>query len=180
MPHLVAARRYAEALFELATRDDKVDAWRADIASACELATNEEVVRVVDNPAVPLAERREALRQLLGRRISSQVLNLSLLLAYRSRFSIMPAVNDEYDDLVRRSRGIVSATITSAAPLSKRELDAVTARVADIAGAQIEARTVVDPGLIGGLSVMIGDLQIDSSVAGRLRRLRHELVQGAS
>ena len=179
MPHLAAARRYAEALFELATRDDRVDAWRADLATACELAANPDVVRVVDNPAVPLAERREALHRLLGR-VSPQVLNLSLLLAYRGRFSIMPAVGDEYDDLVRRSRGIVSATITSAAPLTREELDAVTARVAEIAGAQVEARSVVDPGLIGGVSVMIGDLQIDSSVAGRLRRLRHELVQRAS
>jgi F-type H+-transporting ATPase subunit delta len=180
MPHLVAARRYAEALFELAARDDKVDAWRADVAYACGLAQDERVVRAVDSPAVPFRERRKIVEQLLGGHVSPQVQNLALLLAEKGRFSIMPAASDEYDDLVRHSRGIVGVTVTSPTPLSDAELAALETRVEQLAGAKVEITTETDPTLIGGLCVMIGDLQIDASVAGRLRRLRRQLVQGTS
>ena len=180
MPHLAAARRYAEALFELATRDGKVDAWRADIGYACGLAQDERVTRVLDSPAVPFQQRRKAVEQLLAAHVSSQVLNLALLLAKRGRFSIMPAVSDEYDDLVRHARGIVGVTVTSPAPLSEGELAKLKGRVEQLAGARVEISTASDPALIGGLSVMIGDLQIDASVATRLRRLRRQLIQGMS
>jgi F-type H+-transporting ATPase subunit delta len=180
MPHLVAARRYAEALFELAARDQKVDAWRKDIAYACGLAHDERVVRAVDSPAVAFRERRRVVEQLLGGHVSQQVCNLALILAERGRFAIMPAVSDEYDDLVRRSRGIVGVTVTSPTPLASAELAALEKRIEQLAGAKVEITTATDPTLIGGLSVMIGDLQIDASVAGRLRRLRKQLVQGTN
>ncbi|MGD0862143.1 MAG: ATP synthase F1 subunit delta [Candidatus Limnocylindrales bacterium] len=180
MPHLVAARRYAEALFELATRDARVDAWRTDIGYACALAQDERAVRAIDSPAVPFRERRKVVEQLLGSHVSRQVLNLALLLAERGRFSTTPAVSDEYDDLVRHSRGIVGVIVTSPAPLSEGELETLKRRIERLAGARVEISTETDPGLVGGLCVMIGDLQIDDSVAGRLRRLRRQLVQGTS
>ena len=180
MPHLVAARRYAEALFELATRDDKVDAWRADVGYVCGLAQDHQVVRTVDSPAVPFRERRKIVEELLAGHVSNQVRNLALVLAQRCRFAIMPAVSDEYDDLVRHARGIVGVTVTSPEPLSAAELEALQLRIEKYAGARVEITTETDPALIGGLSVMIGDFQIDDSVKSRLRRLRGQLVQGPS
>jgi F-type H+-transporting ATPase subunit delta len=180
MPHLAAARRYAEAIFELATRDGKVDAWRADIGVCCELAQDAMIVRAIDSPAVPFRDRRRTLEELLGTRVSPQVMNLTLILTQRCRFSIMPAVSDEYDDLVRASRGIVGVTVTSPSPLSGAELASVKIRIERLAGAQVEITAETDPALIGGLCVKIGDLQIDASVANRLERLRRELVQGAN
>jgi F-type H+-transporting ATPase subunit delta len=180
MPHSAAARRYAQALFELATSSGKVDEWRADIGHACELAQDPRAVSAIDSPAVPFSDRRKIVERLLGKLVSNEVLNLALLLAKRGRYSIMPAVSDEFDDLVRQARGIVGVTVTSPTPLSKAELAAVKVRVERLAGAKVEISTETNPALIGGLCVMIGDLQIDASVQTRLRRLRRELVQGMS
>jgi F-type H+-transporting ATPase subunit delta len=180
MPHLPAARRYAEALFELAARDGKIDAWRTDMGYVCGLAQDQRIVRVVDSPAVPFRDRRKIVEELLGNNVSAQVRNLTLILAHRGRFAIMPAVSDEYDDLVRNSRGIVGVTVTSPSPLSAPELAALDKRIEKLAGAKVEITTGTDPTLVGGLCVMIGDIQIDASIAGRLRRLRRELVQGMS
>jgi F-type H+-transporting ATPase subunit delta len=180
MPRPASARRYAQAIFELATRDDKVDAWRRDLGIACELASSARVARAVDSPAVAFAERRDALTRLLGPHVSHEVLNLGLLLAERGRFSLMPEVSRKYDDLVRRSRGIVAATVIAPQPLSETEMAAVRTRVEQLAGAQVELFQKVDPALIGGVCVRIGDLEIDASVASRLRRLRQELITGAS
>ena len=180
MPRPAQARRYAQALFELAARDSRVDAWRHDLGVASELAGDPRVARAIDSPAVPFYRRRDALQQLLGSKVAPQVLNLALLLAGRGRFSIMPQVGREYDDLVRGSRGIVAATVTSPTPLPKDELASVKAQVERLAGAKVEMHQETNPALIGGISVKIGDLQVDASVASRLRRLRQELAHGAS
>jgi F-type H+-transporting ATPase subunit delta len=180
MPQAGAGRRYAEAAFELATRDKAVDAWQRDLAFAAELARDERVARAADSPAVPVAERRKVVRKLLSKRVSPLALNLALLLAERGRFVVLPDVSTEYDALVRKSRGIVAATVTTPEPLSQRELAAVKKRVEQLAGAHVELSTATDPTLLGGLRVRIGDLQIDASVSGRLERLRARLVQGTS
>jgi F-type H+-transporting ATPase subunit delta len=178
MSGIGAGRRYAEAAFELAIRDDKVDVWQRDLALAAAMARDARVVRVIDSPAVPFNERRKVVEQLLVKRVSPQALNLALLLAKRGRFGVLPSVSSEYDAKVRQTRGIVAATVTTPEPLSATGLAAVRTRVEQLAGAKVELATAVDPGLIGGLTVKIGDRLIDASVRGRLERLRGRLVQG--
>jgi F-type H+-transporting ATPase subunit delta len=175
-----AGRRYAEAAFQLAERDGKVDAWQRDLALAAGLARDQRVARAVDSPAVPFGDRRRAVEQMLGGRVSPQAGNLVLLLAKRGRFAILPEVSAEYDALVRESRGIVAATVTTPAPLSEQELAQVTAKVEQLAGTKAELTLATDPTLLGGLTIRIGDRLIDASVRGRLQRLRGRLVQGTS
>ena len=78
-----------------------------------------------------------------------------------------------------RERGIVVATVTSAAPLEPAELEAIGARIRGMTGSQVELETRDDPELIGGVTVRIGDRLIDASVRGRLERLRDRIVAGA-
>jgi F-type H+-transporting ATPase subunit delta len=180
MLRLAAGRRYAEAAFELAERDGTVDAWRKDLSAACELAQDERVARAIDSPAVGFVHRRKAVEALLGSHVSHMALNLALVLARRGRFSLLPQVSAEFDELVRRSRGIVAATVTTPAPLGAKDLAAVRAHVERLAGAKVELEATTDPTLLGGLCVRIGDWQIDASVSTRLARLRKELIQGTS
>jgi len=133
-----------------------------------------------DSPAVAIARRRKAVEQLLGGRVSRHALNLALLLTGRGGFGILPAVGAEYDAMVRESRGIVAATVTTPTPLSARELKAVRTRAEQLAGTHVELDAQTDPSLVGGLTVKIGDRLIDASVRGRLERLRGRLVQGTS
>jgi F-type H+-transporting ATPase subunit delta len=180
MPRTGAGRRYAEAAFQLAQRDGTVDVWQRDLLFAAGLARNERVARDVDNPAVPFAARRSAVEQLLGPSVSRDACNLALLLARHGRFAVLPDVSAEYDALVRESRGIVAATVTTSAPLSPKELAGVRVRVEELAGAQVELATATDSALLGGLTVRIGDRLIDDSLQGRLTRLRGRLIEGTS
>jgi F-type H+-transporting ATPase subunit delta len=180
MLRIGAGRRYAEAAFQLAERDGTVDAWQRDLVAAAGLARDERLTRAVDSPAVPFAERRKAVEQLLGKSVSPGALNLALLLAERGRFAVFPDVSAEYDALVRKSRGIVAAIVTTPAPLSAAELKQVTSRVEQLAGAKVELATAADPQLVGGLTIRIGDRLIDASVQGRFQRLRGRLVHGTS
>ncbi len=174
-----AARRYAEAALELARRDGTLDAWLVDLRLAAEVVGAKEAATVVDNPAIAWEVRRATITGLLGDRVGAPTRNLVLLLARRGRLAILPRVADELKRLVDREHNVVVATVTSAQPLEPGELAAVAERVAATSGARVETHEVVDPGLIGGLTVRVGDRLIDASVRGRLARLRESLVAGA-
>jgi F-type H+-transporting ATPase subunit delta len=173
-----AARRYAEAVFELAKRDDSLDAWRDDLRTANALIGEERVSRVVDNPALPFDERRQVIDQLLEKRVGKPVRNLISVLAARSRLELLPAIVVEYQRLLNRERGIATAIVTSATELTKDETEALTKRLRTMTGSDVELDVRIDEGLIGGLTVRVGDRLLDASVRGRLERLRDQLVAG--
>jgi len=174
-----AARRYAEAAFELASRDDAFDGWSEGLALAARFAADDGVVHVVDNPSIPHADRQLAVGRLLEGRVAPGVLNLARLLAQRGRFERLPAIAAEYTRLLNRRRGIVAAVVTSAQPLTADETTALQARLETMTGSGVDLRSAVDETLIGGLTVRVGDQLLDASLRGRLERLRHQLAGNA-
>jgi F-type H+-transporting ATPase subunit delta len=174
-----APRRYAEAVFELAERDNALDRWRDDLRMAADVAADPDVDRLIDSPRVPLEEREAALQKALGGRLSPQAMNLVSLLARRKNLALLGPIAAEYQRLLNQRRGVVPAVITSARPLSADEDRAIRDRVASMTGATVDVTTEIDPALIGGLTVRIGDRLIDASVRGRLERLREQLLAGA-
>jgi len=173
-----AARRYAEAAFQLATRDDSFDAWAADLAIADQLVGDPRVARIVSNPSVPRADREATLDRLFAKRISPLALHLVRLLDQRGRLSLLPAIAAQFTRQLDALRGVVAASVTSAAPLEKDEVAAIGARLESMTGQTVKLTTTVDASLIGGLTVQVGDRMIDASVRGRLERLRDQLVAG--
>jgi len=174
-----AARRYAEAAFEVAQRDGTVETWRSELDAAGEIAADDQVGRMLGNPAVALETRIEMAESIFGKTVSKPVLNLIGLMLRRGRIEQLPRVAAEYRRLDNARQGITLATATSAAPLSPDEVQALTARMEQLTGGRVELDLRTDPSLLGGLGVRIGDRLIDGSVRGRLERLRNQLVSGA-
>jgi F-type H+-transporting ATPase subunit delta len=173
-----AARRYAEAAFQVAQRDDALDAWRDDLALAADMLGRPEVQPVVDSPAIPSAERVAVVRKLLEDRVQPGALRLVALLVERGRARELGRVSDVYQRLLNAHRGIVVATVTSAAPLTAGETAEIRTRVEAMAGSEVDLHTAVDPALLGGLTVQVGDQLHDASIRGRLERLRDQLNAG--
>jgi F-type H+-transporting ATPase subunit delta len=174
-----AARRYAEAAFEVATRDGTVETWRTELETAASIASDERVGRMLANPAVPLETRTEMAEAIFGKVVHRPVLNLINLMLRRGRIHHLPRIADEFRRLDNARLGITVATATSAAPLSKDEIRALTERMEQLTGGRVELDLQLDPSLLGGLVVRVGDRLIDGSVRGRLERLRNQLVSGA-
>jgi F-type H+-transporting ATPase subunit delta len=190
-----SARRYADAAFEIAERDGTVDAWRHELALAATTLSEPGLARALANPAiplelrvepaaeadgpVPLASRLDLAVAVVGPNVSRPVLNLIVLLLRRGRIELLPRVAQEFarlDDLRNR---VIHATATSAASLGPDELRALTARLEQLSGGRVELATDVDPSILGGVVVRLGDRLIDGSVRGRLERLRSKLASGA-
>ena len=175
-----AARRYAEAAFQLASRDDALDAYADGLDQAAALLGDDKVLAVLRNPARPLRDRTALVDKLLADRVPDPVLRLVGLLVERGRIDRIGAVAGEYRRLLNQDRGVVEAVATAAAPLTRDETEALQRKVAQMTGRTVDLRVEVDESLIGGLTVRVGDTLYDASVRGRLERLRDRLVAGAS
>jgi F-type H+-transporting ATPase subunit delta len=173
-----APRRYADAAFEIALRDKTVETWRKELEAAAETLTAGELESVLANPAIPLEERLSVAEQVFAK-LSGPVRNLILLLIRRRRIEQLPRVAAEFARLDDKRNGLTHATATSAAPLGADEIRAITARLEELTGGKIVLETAVDPSLLGGVVVRVGDRLLDGSVRGRLERLRNQLASGA-
>ena len=174
-----AARRYAEAAFEVAMRDGSVDAWRKELDLAGQVVADASVGRALANPSIPLETRMDVARATFGRLVGPKVLNLLALMLRRGRIEEMPRLAAEFRRLDDQRQGITRATAISASSLTADEVDALTERLEQAAGGRVALDTEVDPSLLGGLVVRLGDRLIDGSVRSRLERLRNQLVSGA-
>jgi F-type H+-transporting ATPase subunit delta len=174
-----AVRRYAEAAFQVALRDDTVEAWRSELDAVAAIGSDERIARLLANPAVALETRTEMAASIFGNVVAQPVLNLIGLIIRRGRIHELPRLAAEFRRLDNARQGITLATATSAAPLTKDELAALIERMEQFTGGRVELDVQVDPSLLGGLVVRVGDRLIDGSVRGRLERLRNQLVSGA-
>jgi F-type H+-transporting ATPase subunit delta len=172
-----APRRYAEAAFQIASRDDSIETWRRELEHAA-AETDGQLMAVLANPALPLDQRLAAAEGVFGK-LSQPVRNMIFLLVRRGRIEQLPRVVTEFIRLDDRRQGITHATATSASPLTDLEVRALTARLEQMTGGRVALTTDVDAGLLGGLIVRVGDRLIDGSVRGRLERLRNQLATGA-
>jgi len=172
-----APRRYADAAFEIGLRDGTVEVWRRELDEAAKLARDGALTEVLANPAIPLDQRLEATQQAFAK-LSEPVRNLILLLVRRGRIEQLPRVASEFARRDDAANGLTHATATSAAPLGAEEVRAIASHLESLTGGRVDLETNVDPSILGGVVVRIGDRLIDGSVRGRLERLRGRLAAG--
>jgi F-type H+-transporting ATPase subunit delta len=173
------ARRYAEAAFEIATRDQNTDEWLAELDRVAAALTDDDVVRRLEDPEVSFEKRHEAFNALFtDKPMIPQVYNLVGLMLRRRRLEMLADVARQFRRLYNKRENIHEAIATSAAPLDKDEVAALRARLEQMTGGRIDLSFEVDPQLLGGVQDRLGDLHIDGSVRGRLERLRGRLESG--
>ena len=171
-----AARRYAEAAFQIGRADGTLDAWESGLAAMQELLANQELRRMLEHPVVPFASKEKLLRRVAGERARDEVISLVLLMIRRGRPRAIQRMIGHFTELLRTERGIVLAEVRTAMPLEDEQRRSVEERLAQLTGDSIEMNEVVDESLIAGIAVRIGDRLYDASVRNRLERLRARLT----
>jgi F-type H+-transporting ATPase subunit delta len=171
-----AARRYAEAAFEIGRADGTLDDWERDLAAVAGALRSAELRRLVEHPAVAYADKERVLRRVVGEGVSEQALNLVLLMIRRGRPGAIERMVTHFAELLRGERGIALAEVRSARALEDPQRAAVAEGLAGLTGQKVEMNETVDETLIGGISVRIGDTLYDGSVRNRLERLRARLT----
>lgn len=169
-----AARRYAEAILDLAVAEKAVDAYRASL-DALAAGITAQSIRALRDPSVPVKRRLEAVDAATTGQ-PTVIRSVLRLLAQRDRIGLLPDIARAFGDLVDRRAGIVKAKITTAVPLDDAQRKAFVERLEKSSGKQIKASFTVEEELIGGARVQLGDHLIDSSVRAQLAALRSQLA----
>jgi F-type H+-transporting ATPase subunit delta len=170
-----AARRYAEAAFEIGRADGTLERWERDLTRLAEALADDELRTLAEHPAVAFADKQRVLRRVAGD-VSPEALNLVLLMVRRGRPRAIPRMVEHFGELLRRERGVALAEVRTALELDDGQRAAVIDRLHELTGDEIEIHEVVDESLIGGITVRIGDRLYDASVRNRLERLRARLT----
>jgi F-type H+-transporting ATPase subunit delta len=171
-----AARRYAEAAFEIGRKDGTLDAWERDLAALGSALRHPDLRRLAEHPAVAFSDKERVLRRVVGDGVSREALSLVLLMIRRGRPGAIDRMIAHFGKLLRRERGIALAEVRTALPLDDEQRAAVGERLTQLTGERVEMNETVDEALIGGIAVRIGDTLYDASVRNRLERLRARLT----
>lgn len=169
-----AARRYAEALLQVATPQKAVPAFRSSLERLA-FALDPKTIALLRDPRVPMAARREAL-DASSKEEPAAVRAILDLLLQRDRISLVPRIASEFGDLVDRIEGIAKAKITTSVALGEAQQGDLVRRLERSSKSKIRATFTVDPSLIGGAKVQVGDRLIDASLRNQLDDLARQLA----
>ena len=199
------ARPYAEAVFRIAQGENDLAGWSARVQSLALIVSDAQLARLISDPAVSAEQVASLVIEVAGSDLGKSAANFVHVLAENDRLSLLPEISAQFEALKANAEGTLEATITSAQELTQAQIDDLVAGLKANAEGTLEAtitsaqvltqaqlddliaglktkfnRTVnvqvaVDPELIGGAVIAIGDQVIDGSVKGRLQRMSFAL-----
>ena len=175
MPNETLARRYATAIFQLASEGGVVERVRTDLHGfVAALAADDAVRRFFVAPIVDRDEKAELIAQSFSG-LSEIALHAILLLIRKHREGLVEEIVRQYDRLEREGRGAQALRVTTARKLAPAELDALVAKLSGAYHTPFDVTETVDPGLIGGIRITMNDKRVDGTIAGRLDDLARML-----
>lgn len=172
---ITVARPYAEAVYELATASGTLDKWSDFLGFVSAVAANPQMEKVIGNPKLTLAEQERTLFAICESRLDEQGKNLMHLLLENRRIRLLPAISTLFEELKAAHTGTLDANITTAFPLSDADVAELVARLVAKFKRQIQPSVKLDPELIGGVRIEIGDVVFDASVRGQLQKMAFTL-----
>ncbi|AZY50545.1 F0F1 ATP synthase subunit delta [Bordetella avium] len=171
------ARPYAEALFGAAC-DDKAGlvSWADLVGELAQVAANADVREAMTDPRLNDAQRAQVFTSLIKSPLPQAARNFIDLLVQNDRLLLLPIIATQFVDLKNRYEGTAQAEITSAFELSDAQVKELIAALEVKFGLKLKPQVTIDPSLIGGVRVAVGDQVLDTSVKAQLARLRDTLA----
>jgi len=176
------ANVYARSLFELATDDggnDKILEVADELEQICELTRQHlEIGLFFSSPVIEETRRSEALTAIFSSRITDLTLRFLLVLNGKDRLGHLEAITTAFDQLVQDVFGRVEVDVFTPVPIDASSIDTIKARVKETLGKDPVLHPYVEPEMLGGIKLRIGDQLIDGSVQTKLRRLSQSIQRG--
>jgi F-type H+-transporting ATPase subunit delta len=169
------ARPYAEAVFRMAQGENDLAGWSSRVQSLALIVSDAQLARLIVDPAVSSERMAALIIEVAGASLGERGANFVKVLAENDRLPLLPEIGAQFETLKANAEGTLEATITSAQALTQAQIDDLVAGLKTKFNRAVDVQVAVDPELIGGAVIAIGDQVIDGSVKGRLQRLSFAL-----
>jgi F-type H+-transporting ATPase subunit delta len=180
MSEVTVALRYAKALIDLAQEQNALDKVKDDMNLFLQtLKANPELKAVLSNPIVSQDKKVNILADVFGTKVNKVTILFFNIMVNKGRGEVLYTTAQEFIGLYDIKNNITNAKVISAAPLSEANKKKMLDDVQQAVGGTVKLEAKVDPSLIGGFVLTIGDRQVDTSIASSLKRLKKDLAHVA-
>lgn len=170
------ARRYAEAFFSIAREAGKIDDYQNELGKIVQ--TIEEIPDLKEyfaHPLLPAKDKKEIAKKVFDTAVSPLTLNFLLLVLDKKRQNYLGLIYNQYVEMADESRNIKKAELISAMPISDEDVKTLSENLTRSTGSTIQLDVSIDPSIIGGVKIRMGDKIIDASIAKKLELLKKSL-----
>lgn len=169
-------RPYASAIFDSAKENNTFDRWGYILTVLSEVALQPIMMEKIYNPSVSPDEVCKMFGKCAGDLVGDEGLRLLEVLAENNRFSLLPDLNTLFQSMLQNRKGIKDATVISAIELSDAQSAQIVEQLEKRHGSSLSVTWGIDPEIIGGLVVTVGDTVTDASVRKRLEQMTSALI----
>jgi F-type H+-transporting ATPase subunit delta len=173
------AEVYARALFEAARDNDVLDRVHDELGEFADALEEERNLQVfLFSPYFSSEEKKDGVKRIVSD-ADERLVNFLELLAERHRMPALFRIRRTFDDMWAEENKLLPVTVTSAVDLDESLVKDIGKRIEEQTGRQVELSSKVDPGVLGGLQVRVGNMVLDATVRNRLERLRKQVARAA-
>lgn len=169
------ARPYAVAVYRLAKEKNALAKWSDMLGFAAAVTNDAQMQACIHDPKIASADVERLFLSVSQDKLDEPAVNLIKLLVEYGRLALLPDIAAAFEELKAQDEGVLEAEITAAAKPSDAEVKTLVTRLQTKFGKKVEASVKVDPEIIGGIKIVIGDTVIDASVRGQLQELAYTL-----
>lgn len=177
MPRLASAKRYAQAIFEIAVDSNDLDVWVNDLTLLAREIEDPEVSNFLDAPQIPTSQKRDLVKGSVETQVGPLAVNLMIMLASRGTVSILPKILNDYQALLDEHNKVERASVTSAVPLDDIQIGDITTLLRGIVQKDIYMNNRVNSSILGGFIARVGDRVLDGSTITKLQGMRKNLSE---
>ncbi len=174
MANRASSKRYVQAAFDIALQRDRLDQWASDLRLVVDALQNEEFSAFLEHAKVPLSRKVQTIGEAL-QEVDPLVQNLLSLLVSRGLVELVPEIEEGYRELLGQHRGREQVEVSSAVPLEESEREQIVRFLTRLINKDVVLDSRVDPSILGGLVIKVGDRLIDGSTRTRLQGLGKQL-----
>jgi len=172
---ITIARPYAQAAFALARDANALPVWSEALRLAAAVVADAKVAATLDNPGLTAAGKESLLLSICGDGLSAEQCNFLRVLVEADRIALLPQIRAQFLQLKDEAEGVAKARIDSAFALSDAQIAEITGGLEKRFGRRIDATVNVDPTLIGGVRITVGDTVVDGTVQAQLHAMARDL-----
>lgn len=169
---------YAQALFEAAIECDALEVIKNDFSEVVQLFQSEhDFFELYKTPRIPNDEKKKIIDEAFAKNVCTEVVNFLKVLIDKRRTLYVVKIFDAFENMYRKHHKIERAIVTSVQALNEEQIKLLTQKLEVMTGSTIEIQNILDPNLVGGMMIKIGDRVMDGSVKRRLADMKEALAQ---